>query len=608
MSQTEAKVILSVIDRITRPIKAIQDRIDRMLTPVRRVGRAIGDMSRAAGLPRLANSFANVGSRVAGVVGHVRDLVGQFTALSGISLAGVGIGLKKLWDTSATFESLDMQIGALFGEKRRKEVMDWAVAFAKINPGGVTDTIRALGMLKGYGVDGTLGTMQAISDYVAMIGGGSDDVRGISLAIGQMSAKQKVQAQEIIQLTNRSVPAWQLLSDATGKSVKDLQKMGEKGQLDISYVRKLVSQMQKVAKGAGAKALETGRGIIDRLGDIWEQFERKIGDSGAYAFAKKKVSEVTEFLARPEMDAIAKRISDAIVQVGTSVEKALKSVDWAKAWDGLQQGWDVVKAIGGALQKFCDLVGGPVKGALLILGAVTFGPLIASLASLTWAVVALGGAMMATGIGEFLLIVTGIGLAALAIYKYWEPIKAFFAGLWESVKTSVGDFLVWFGGGVLKMSRAGVAMVEAFGDGIRSAWGGVVAWLQGAWDKLTGWMPSWAKKGLGIGSMAPQGDQGGASGSWAPTPPSLPTIKPPSLTSPYGAQGSASGDWGGSFQAGGGVPVISTPAPDVTVNAPVDTTVIVNWSTLQETLAALNAKLAAIEARQRADIASALGD
>ncbi len=148
-------------------------------------------------------------------------------------------------------------------------------------------------------------------------------------------------------------------------------------------------------------------------------------------------------------------------------------------------------------------------------------------------------------------------------------------------------------------------MVESFAEGIRSAWGGVVEWFRGAWDSLTAWMPEWAKKGLGI---TVPGAQGGASGSWAPTPPSLPTIKPPALTSPYGGQGSASGDWGGSFQAGGAVPVVSASAPDVTVNAPADTTVIVNWSTLHETMAALNAKLVAIEARQRAEIASALRD
>ena len=44
---------------------------------------------------------------------------------------------------------------------------------------------------------------------------------------------------------------------------------------------------------------------------------------------------------------------------------------------------------------------------------------------------ALGRAFLTTPIG---LAVAGIAIAALLIYKYWKPIKAFFAGFWAGLK------------------------------------------------------------------------------------------------------------------------------------------------------------------------------
>lgn len=105
MSTTDATVVLSLIDHITRPLAAIQARIDRLTAPIRRIGSALGDLGRVAGLERLSGSIRNIGARVQGAVGHVQSLVLGFSALSGFSLAGIGYGLKSIWDTGAKFES-----------------------------------------------------------------------------------------------------------------------------------------------------------------------------------------------------------------------------------------------------------------------------------------------------------------------------------------------------------------------------------------------------------------------------------------------------------------------------------------------------------------------
>ncbi|MGF2482005.1 phage tail tape measure protein, partial [Ralstonia pseudosolanacearum] len=58
------------------------------------------------------------------------------------------------------------------------------------------------------------------------------------------------------------------------------------------------------------------------------------------------------------------------------------------------------------------------------------------------AVAVLGRVLLMNPIG---LLVTAIAVAAYLIYRYWEPISAFFSGLWQQVKTA-------FDGGIAGVS------------------------------------------------------------------------------------------------------------------------------------------------------------
>lgn len=111
----------------------------------------------------------------------------------------------------------------------------------------------------------------------------------------------------------------------------------------------------------------------------------------------------------------------------------------------------VFGSLGGHLLRF---------GGLLLKAASWLNPLKLIPAILSGAKVALvalkAGAMAAaTGIRTlamaFLtnpigLAIAGIAVAALLIYKYWNPIKAFFAGVWEGIKASLAPLQPMFDG------------------------------------------------------------------------------------------------------------------------------------------------------------------
>lgn len=91
------------------------------------------------------------------------------------------------------------------------------------------------------------------------------------------------------------------------------------------------------------------------------------------------------------------------------------------------------------------------RGALG-LGKVLGGTLLFGLKLAGQAVLWLGRALMMNPIG---LAITGIALAAYLIYRYWEPIKTFFTGLWAEVKEGFNGGLTGIIGLLINFSPIG---------------------------------------------------------------------------------------------------------------------------------------------------------
>lgn len=122
-----------------------------------------------------------------------------------------------------------------------------------------------------------------------------------------------------------------------------------------------------------------------------------------------------------------------------------------------------LKLLGGAL-RFAG------KGALWLGRALVTSTLkIYALGStlLTGSLKLLGGALRFAGkgalwLGRALLMnpiglaITAIALAAFAIYKYWQPIKSFFSGLWTQIKTAFDGGLSGIGALILDFSPLGL--------------------------------------------------------------------------------------------------------------------------------------------------------
>lgn len=113
-----------------------------------------------------------------------------------------------------------------------------------------------------------------------------------------------------------------------------------------------------------------------------------------------------------------------------------------------------------------------------------FGQALGALAALTvvaLAIKAVGTAVLFMGkavlANPIVAVIVAIAAAAYLIYKNWEPIKAFFADLWQSIKSLFGSAVAFF-------AELGGGMVAAFKQGLSAAWAGITEFFSNRWADI----------------------------------------------------------------------------------------------------------------------------
>ncbi|MCB5226177.1 tape measure protein [Alishewanella sp. 16-MA] len=322
---------------LTTEKRRVQNEFKRASTDVKKLG---DDYLRANGQQRtFSQGAANVTSRL-------------------VALAGTYLGINRLWQTltsifttGSQFEKLDVQFSALMGSVAGGEqATAWVKDFTKNTPLQLEEVSKAFVRLKAFGLDPMDGTLQGIVDQAFKLGGGFQEVEGISLALGQAWAKQKLQGEEILQLIERGVPVWDLLQQVTGKNTQELQKLSEQGQLGRDVIKQLMEEIARQSKGAAAANMTLLSGLISNAKDNIAQFYDLVSRSGAMDWLKEQIAELNaefaEMAADGRLQEWAQRFSDTIVSAGTLVRDTgaalyefREEIGWvAKAWLALKIG------------------------------------------------------------------------------------------------------------------------------------------------------------------------------------------------------------------------------------------------------------------------------
>ncbi len=189
------------------------------------------DVSQAqARLKDLQQVMGETDKRLGGMKQNLSQIGGYIKSAFGIA-AVVSFTKYVFWLTSEV-QSLKKSFTTLTGsiEWSNKMLAD-IDSFAKKTPFSKLEIAKNAQLLMGFWFQAkqVLPTLQAIGNAVSAMGWSQDQMNGVVLAIGQIYTKGKVSAQEMMQLAERGIPAWDILAKWLNKTVAETQKIVENG-------------------------------------------------------------------------------------------------------------------------------------------------------------------------------------------------------------------------------------------------------------------------------------------------------------------------------------------------------------------------------------------
>ena len=207
--------------------------------------------------------------------------------LAGIGAAITGIGIKAV-QAAAKLQNVQTAFTNMLGSGEKsaafvKELQQFA-AKTPFEFSQVTEAAQKF-LAFGFTAEQVIPTLTAVGDAAAGVGLGADGINRVTLALGQMAAKSRVQADEMLQLTEAGIPAWQMLADKIGKSVPEVMDMVSKGSVDAATgINALVDGMNKKFGGMMEQQSATIQGTWSTLMDGLEQSASQVGLKISEAF------------------------------------------------------------------------------------------------------------------------------------------------------------------------------------------------------------------------------------------------------------------------------------------------------------------------------------
>jgi len=382
----------------------------------------------------------NIGSVISGVVSPLIDF-GSSALKASADMETMKAGLefnfeKQLGDPAAAKEKVDLLVNSM----------------QQIGEMSAYDSGQLLPMARswvniGDSAETAIAKMQTITDTASAYGLSTEAMERANLALTQMQMKGKMQAEEMMQLTEAGIPAWTLLSQAMGLPVQQLQDMASKGQLTQEAMAALFTGMQEQCGGSAASMAETLSGKFANIREAAENSLSTIGDLISQGLDVPGVLGTLGDLTgnfKEHLGNIAENAKE--VGVGQAITDELESM-------GLP---GVASFVGNVIEKFQQI--------WTMIETMLF-PAIERLG---------GGFDAAGGIGSevfdmlilivevFIICLTGIIDIINIIIRAFGALHDFQQWVWNSVANAISELCSW--------------MTKTFGESF--------AWIENAWNVL----------------------------------------------------------------------------------------------------------------------------
>ena len=353
-----------------------------------------------ADITELQRGLDAANSRLERVAGSFQAALGPSQALlkatAGVSAGLFGVaaaGVKLAADMEQSRIAFTTMLGSA---ERADEFLRDLWSFAARTPFEFTGLQEASKQLLAFGfqAEQVIPMMTAVGNAVAGLGGGAEMIDRVTRALGQMQAKGKVSAQEMMQLAEAGIPAWEILAQKIGVSIPEAMKKAEKEGIPAAVA------IQALIEGMNARFPDMMRKQSETLAGMWSTLRDNL--TGALRSIGEQIVETFDLKAKLKsaIDALS-RLNDLLSQKG--LKGALQEL------------------IPPDMQAKIVGIAGAITGALMpaILA------LVSTIAKATWSLRAwmLAGTLLAEG--------------AWYLYRNWDAVTRWFADAWAKLKVWV---------------------------------------------------------------------------------------------------------------------------------------------------------------------------
>lgn len=245
-----------------RDARRFQGDADRSARSVRGIGDAA---DRASGGQRRFAAASDAGSRAMSALGTASRAAGL--AVGSAVAAGVAFGVKF----NAGMEQNEVAFTNFLGTgKKARAFLDDLYALAAKTPfefAELTGAARRF-LAFGFSANETKKILATVGDTVAGIGGGAAEIDRVTMALGQIQAKGKLSTEELLQLAELGIPAFQILRKELGLTGSELEGQLRKGAIGADKgIAALVKGMNARFAGMSEAQAKTFLGQLSMMRD-----------------------------------------------------------------------------------------------------------------------------------------------------------------------------------------------------------------------------------------------------------------------------------------------------------------------------------------------------
>lgn len=372
-----ASAYVTIIPSLKGAQKRIEDELGGVSTDAAgtRIGKGLGDSigsnldlsSVSQKMQDFGGKLSDVGSKMMGVGASLT--AGVTVPIAGATAAIGGFALK----TASAAETTEISFTTMLGSSEAAlDMMDQLADFAAHTPFELSGLQTATRQLLAYGftAEDVIPMLTAVGDATAALGTGQAGIESVTRALGQMQAKQKVSAEEMLQLTEQGIPAWEYLAEAIGTDTAGAMEQVSDGAVTASEgISALIDGMNRDFGGMMDAQSKTVAGLMSNLSDAIEQPLMKLRETDAYERFADALSNVVDS-AGPFVESLLPHMEKGLDGAAGLIDKAADAMDsFAEmSEEGQANMLGVVAAAAGAGPALTVL-----GGALRVVGTVGSG-------------------------------------------------------------------------------------------------------------------------------------------------------------------------------------------------------------------------------------------